>query len=305
MKILVAYPKWDNRWIPYFNKTLSRYDSRAILSDDTTLNSVWSASRDADILINMWADSITQFWATYFKDKKIISYLRRFEFYADEWRTATKWENVDALIFVSEHIRKMFNKSLTKGKPKRTYFIPNAVDLEQFSFVEHDRKPTEIAFVCTAVIHKNIGLAVQVLQALPDEYHIHHIGRIHHRDVDVWNEYLKGLGLNDRWVWHGSIPAQQMPHWLADKDFILSASITEGNPNNVIEGMACGLIPVVHNWPGAKDQFPFDHVYDTVEEAVDIIKNRCSDRIFHRKWVEEHYTLDNINKIHEVIKDIS
>jgi hypothetical protein len=38
----------------------------------------------------------------------------------------------------------------------------------------------------------------------------------------------------------------------------LSTSLSEGNPNNVIEAMAKGIKPVVHAWPGAEDQFPED-----------------------------------------------
>jgi glycosyltransferase involved in cell wall biosynthesis len=176
MKILVAYPKWDNRWIPYFKKTLSCYDTKFFPSEDFSLNSLWEESLKADVLISMWSDEIPAFWSTYFADKKIITYLRRYELYTKQM-VNTKWNNVDAVIFVSEFIRQCFNETLTTGKPKKTYVIPNAIDFEQFTFENHDRKPTKIAFVCTYITHKNFGLATQILLSLPDEYTLHYIGR--------------------------------------------------------------------------------------------------------------------------------
>ena len=306
MKVLLAFPEWDNRWIPYFKKTLSCHDVSTIRTDELSLNKLWEQSIKADVLINMWADQVTQFWAHHMKDKKIISYLRRYELYAENWLQATAWKDVDALIFVSEHIRELFHRSQRNGTPQRIYCFYNAVDPEQFPFEEHDRKPTKIAFVCSMRVHKNFGLAAQILQALPEEYTLHHIGGINSNDKQVWTECFQNLGIADRWEWNAKVTANRIPRWLKDKDFILSASFTEGNPNNMIEGMATGCIPVVHNWPGAKDQFHNDYVFNTVAEAVKIItRRRCDERRFQRLWVETNYSMSNIRRIHEVIKDIS
>lgn len=308
MKILMAFPNWDNRWIPYFNETLSIYEMRGIYSDKMDANTLWKESLEADVLISMWADGVVHFWSHYLPHKKIISYLRRYELYHNVVPTI-EWNNVDALIFVSEYIREMFNSTLKIGNPKKTYCIPNCVDLEEFPFKETNRESTKIALVCTGAAHKNIGLAAQILQLLPGKYTIHHIGKISQPEKATWNDYFRNLGLENRWVWNRNISAAHMPEWYKDKDFILSTSISEGNPNNVLEGMATGCKPVVHNWPGAKSQFGVEHVFNTVEEAVSIIysqdfipgKHRPKE---YRDWVEKHYSLDNIKKIHEVIKEV-
>jgi glycosyltransferase involved in cell wall biosynthesis len=104
---------------------------------------------------------------------------------------------------------------------------------------------------------------------------------------------------------YNPIPAKDIPSWMQDKDFILSTSISEGNPNNVIEGMATGLKPVIHNWPGAKEQFPEDCVFDTVEQAVKLITEGGYNPLACREWVEKHYSMDNIRQIHQVIKDVT
>jgi glycosyltransferase involved in cell wall biosynthesis len=115
--------------------------------------------------------------------------------------------------------------------------------------------------------------------------------------------YASYLGLSDRILWNNKIPSEEIPAWLADKDFILSTSVNEGNPNCVIEGMACGLKPIVHAWPGAGTQFPQDAIFRTAEEAAQMIREGAYQPLQYRKWVEDHYSLDNIRQIHKVIDD--
>jgi hypothetical protein len=52
------------------------------------------------------------------------------------------------------------------------------------------------------------------------------------------------------------------------KGVILSTSIHEGHPLNIMEGAVRGLRPVVHNFYGAKEIYPPDWLFNTVEEAV-------------------------------------
>lgn len=304
MKVLLAYPTWDNRWIPYFTDQLSRYETVHIHSNDFKLNTLWDESIKADVLISLWADQVAAFWGQWFQSKKIIVYLRRYEFYDRKFMEAVRWKNIDALIFVSRYLMDKFNEGTTE-KPKSIWHIPNGVDLNQFELGANHEPRTNIAFVCSSVEHKNWGLAVQILHLLPDEYVIHHIGKVKGQDTGVWSDYLTGLGLEYRWIWHNKLPASEMPKWYQDKHFILSTSITEGNPNNVIEGMACGLRPVVHNWPGAKGQFPEPYVFNVAHEAARIIGIPDGhESAYYRDWVEQHYSLENFNKIHEVINEV-
>jgi hypothetical protein len=56
MKVLLHRHEWDNRWIPYFQKELSRYDLTVTSSviPDELLN----LSRGKDLLVSMWSDEI-------------------------------------------------------------------------------------------------------------------------------------------------------------------------------------------------------------------------------------------------------
>lgn len=306
MKILFAFPRWDNRWLPYFKNEMAKYDTRYIATDDLSLNMLWSESIKADVLINMWSDDVTQFWAEFFDDKPIISYFRRYERYVEKWMDRTKWKNVDALVFVSEFVQEMFLSMVKERHPKKTYVIPNAIDLNQFPFKERDGELTNIALVCRVAPAKGVALAAQILMLLPEKYTMHHIGGIMPQDLSMWKDYLHYMGLSKRWVWHPKVPSKNIPLWFQDKDFILSTSLMEGNPNNILEGMACGCIPVVHNWPGADKQFHKSYIFNTVKRAAEIIQDtNLHNRKYQRVWVNKFYSLENIKKIHDVIREVT
>lgn len=251
----------------------------------------------------MWSDGVIDFWAKTFPGTPKIAYLRRYEFFSPYVRHFS-WGDVDALIFVNKGYMDAFGK-LPMPQPRRKYYIPNCVDLEQFPLSTALHNAKNIALVCGVRGVKNLGLAVQILLALPKEYVIHHIGSGAFNEKAELAMYLKHLGIADRFLLYNKIPASDIPGWLKDKGIILSTSINEGNPNNVIEGMATGLKPVIHNWPGAKEQFPESCVFDTVEQAVWLITEGGYNTLAYREWVEKHYSMNNIRQIHQVIKDVT
>jgi hypothetical protein len=84
--------------------------------------------------------------------------------------------------------------------------------------------------------------------------------------------------------------------WWDDKSFCLSTSISEGNPNNVIEAMAKGIKPIVHSWPGSEDQFPDDLRFSTVREAVEAFEGPY-DSFRYQGIVNEKFSLNNIERV--------
>lgn len=69
---------------------------------------------------------------------------------------------------------------------------------------------------------------------------------------------------------HGWV--EDMPRWLADKDYILSSSYFESFHYAVAEGMARGLLPLVYNWPGSENCYPAEVRFDTLEECVQVMR---------------------------------
>ncbi len=301
MKILLHYPKWSNRWIPYIEKELSRYDLTVTSTNER--EELFDLSKQNDVLFSMWANEIVWFWSKVFPDKKIISYLRRYELFNDSVFNKTSWDKVDALIFVNNRIRDVFNDRV-QNKPIKTHVLYNGIDLDEFDFDTTCRDGTKIAMVCTIKQIKNLPLACQVLLNLPEKYKIYHIGKDIGMGINELYYYVDGLGLSERFIFEGKIDPKDISTWMQDKDFILSTSINEGNPVNVLEGMAMGLKPIVHNWPDAMVQFGSKNVFNTVKEAIDMILVGNSTPLQYRAAIERKFNVSIYKQLHNIISEL-
>jgi glycosyltransferase involved in cell wall biosynthesis len=248
------------------------------------------------------------FWTHYFPDKKIVSYLRRYEVWEKGLMEGIKFEHVDAMIFVSKYIWGVF-RNIWEKKVGREYFIPNGLDLSEWPLRDGGipRTGKNIAMVCQFKNVKNIPLAVQILKQLPSEYKIHHCGLpISSQYEGQIESYIQHSGLGDRFLRYGKIHRNEIARWLLDKDTLLSTSINEGNPNNIIEAMAMGIRPVIHNWPGVEDQFPREFIFDTVDQAVHAIQidNTSFTPEMLREYVIVKYPVSNFDALHNVIETV-
>lgn len=306
-KVLLHYPEWNNRWIPYVENALSGFELVVFnrpANGDFNIDDLRMLSREADVLVSMWCDGITALWSHEFPDKKIVSYLRRYELWESRISETgmINWPAIDCLVFVADYCKKAFDYVIA-GKPKSTCVIPNGVDLSDFNFRSSPARSKKIAMVCSIKNVKNIPLAAQILLELPNEYKIHHVGIPFNSQIagQVFS-YIHSLGLSDRFIHEGY--TNNIAEWLMDKDFILSTSINEGNPNNIIEAMAMGIKPVIHAWPGAKDQFPDENVFITPSTAASMI---MSDSYFpqkYRDFVVKNYSLANFDRLTQIIKEL-
>ena len=93
--------------------------------------------------------------------------------------------------------------------------------------------------------------------------------------------------------------------WLEDKHFIVSTSVIESQGMGLLEAMACGLKPVIHNFPGAHEIFPSEYLFNIAEEFCEQIRSDSYEPETYRRFVEQHYTLsDQLTEINNVLKRI-
>jgi len=70
---------------------------------------------------------------------------------------------------------------------------------------------------------------------------------------------------------------------------------------SIAEGMAMGLTPVVHGWPGAELLWPKECIWNTFEELNDILWTP-REPAWCREWIENRYSMDKcIDRVVELL----
>jgi glycosyltransferase involved in cell wall biosynthesis len=87
---------------------------------------------------------------------------------------------------------------------------------------------------------------------------------------------------------------ENMDEFWQDKNYLLNTSIHEGHNVSILEAMARGVMPIVHNFRGAKELYPESFLYDAAFYAADLIvkHNKYYPKISH--YLEDFgWTFDN------------
>lgn len=234
---------------------------------------------------------------------RTIVRLHRWEAYEDIVQNVC-WNNIDVLItvgnsFVMNALRQRVPDLDTMT---RAVTIPNGIDLETFNFIERNRGKN-IACVGYLNMRKNPMFLVQCMQKLhylDPAYRLFFAGNFQDRMLEQYMRHIVDqMGLGDVVVfdgWQGDIS-----RWLEDKHYIVSASIGESQGMGLLEGMARGLKPVIHNFPGAHEIFPSEFLFNISEEFCGQILSESYDPRRYREFVAARYPLknqlDSVNKI--------
>lgn len=284
MKIAMVAPDWGNSWIPLYTSILEKegHEVRVVRPDK-------QSDFDADLGLHMWAAPSVNWYP------RNIMFMRRYEFFTNEWKKFD-WSKIETLIFCNEWIKANVEEFF-QGNGLRTELIYNAVDTSRWTFKKRSHG-NKIGMVCFVHPKKNIPLAIQIMSILPPEYELHIAGGIQDTCVaDYLANYAYHKGI--KMYFYNHIPREYLDEWWEDKSYCLSTSVSEGNPNNVLEAMAKGIKPVVHAWPGAESQFE-KVFYTAADAAADILHGEYnSDSYFGQ--IKHNHSLTNYEKIVKLI----
>lgn len=274
MRVGLVTP-WENAWIPLLKDAFERRGH-----EFTRLK---TPEKGFDLLLHGWLSTDPV------EGSRNVMFLRRYELFIGRL-AKVDWSKVDHLICVNSWIAE-----IAKQHAKcPVHLVYNSASKK---WKWKDRRPnTRIGMACHVHPKKNLPLALQVLAALPEGYELHIAGDI--QDVCT-AEYLNHVGtsLRRRVYLYGHV--DELDLWWEQMGFCLSTSLSEGNPNNVIEAMAKGIKPVVHNWPGAGEQFPKDVIFDSVSEAVAIVNGPYESKRY-LELVQEKYSLKNMERVVDI-----
>ncbi len=261
----------------------------------------------ADIVWLEWANEVAIFGSNYsgILDKRVVLRLHGYESLRKDFLNKINWEVVDHVIFVAKNVMNTAISNQPKISKIPHSFIPNGIDLKKYRF--KDRKEGfKVAFLGHMNYKKNPMMTVQILKKLVDldkRYVFYWGGDI--QDERIWrylNYILDDMNLKEHFIFDGWI--EDTDEWLEDKDIFLSTSIHEGYGVAIMEAMAKGLKPVIHNFYIAREFYPREYIFNTVDEAVKKIVDEPFKSREYRGFIEKYSLEKQLHSIKQVIKSL-
>jgi glycosyltransferase involved in cell wall biosynthesis len=272
-----------------------------------TLEEAHELMRWSDISWFEWCTDFTAAASQLPKVCKNIVRLHRYEAFT-HWPSNVKWENIDTLVTVGNDFIRRRLSAQVPGIEERTRIIeiPNGINLEKFEFSNRPRG-RNIAFVGNLNTKKNPAFLLHCfssLRRIDPEYRLYFAGRFQDAALEQYMRYMVGqLGLNEVVFFDGW--QEDVSGWLADKHYIVCSSIVEGHPVGVLEGMARGLKPVIHNFPGAGKFFPAEFLFNTPQEFCDMIVSEPYEPSRYWRFVEQRYSLsEQLGRVNELFMEL-
>jgi len=212
------------------------------------------------------------------------------------WPRQVQWENIDILI-TSDNSQ--FEEILLEQVPDiktrtRLVTIPEGVDLDKFEFVGRQRGKN-LACIGHLNMQENPMFLLQCMQKLhyiDPEYRLFFAGAFQNQMLQRYIMHIiQALELSDVVLFDGW--QEDVNCWLQDKHFVVSAGIGQSQDVGLLQGMACGLKPVIHNFPGAIEMFPSDLLFDISEQFCERVLADRYEPQSYRRFVEQRYPLKN------------
>ena len=185
------------------------------------------------------------------------------------WVEQVHWENVDLLIAPpNQAILGYFSRRVPElPNRNRIAAIPDGVDTARFAFQDRPRGRNLACIGRVDLLHNPMFLlqCFRQLRASDGQYRLFFAGMFTDDRVEQYlRQALKHMGLSGAVSFDGY--QEDLPAWLADKHYVVSAEVASLQPTSVLEAMACGLRPVVHRFPGAQDFLGDDYLFATPED---------------------------------------
>ncbi|HPS54959.1 MAG TPA: glycosyltransferase [Sedimentisphaerales bacterium] len=259
---------------------------------ERTLEQMYNLMKKSDIAWFEWCTDMVVNASKMPKVCKNIVRLHSFEAYATPYPKEVNWENIDVLILVGNSYTKDALLAQVPDIEKRTRVvtIPNGVNLDKYYFTK--RTPGKnIACVGYLNIAKNPMAILQCMQKLHyinPEYKLFFGGNFQELKLEQYLKHMvAALELEDVVFFDGW--QRDIVSWLADKHYIVSGSIGESQGMGILEGMAAGLKPVIHNFPGADQIFGTKYLFNIAEQFCEQILSEEYDSDEYRNFVKQRY----------------
>ncbi len=272
----------------------TKYDVRTCYSNNN--QEIESATQWADIVWLEWANELTIALTnhpTILDSKHIICRLHSYEAFAG-YAGKINWGKISDLIFVAEHIKNIVLQQVPDllNKVKNIHIIPNGINLDKLAF-KNPSKGTNLAYLGQINYKKGPMLLLHAFRELVQvdkKYRLFIGGNFQDVRYELYfSQMIKEMGLENNIQMDGWV--ENVGSWLDDKQYIVCTSVLEGHPVGLMEAMACGLKPIIHNFVGARQIYPDKYLWNTIPEFVSSVTGPDYDSREYRLFIEKHYSL--------------
>lgn len=289
------------------NSLSEEYETRLFLVQSQ--DEIKEAIEWGDILWYEWANDVAAYGTRMSKikpdDMKIILRLHSYEALSG-LSQKIYWKNINACIFVASHVAELVKRQiLAFNEITKSYVIPNGLDINRFDF-ENREKGNKIAFLGNISNKKGPMLLLQAFNWLlkGGDYELHIGGAMQEQRYNLYmGHIIRELGIDNKVIFHRQI--KDVKEFFKDKHYIICSSPWEGCPVGLLEGMASGLKPLIHNFPGSRDLFPKKWIWNDFIDLINIVEGDYKPKQY-RKFVEENFSLEKqmegIKKVLEELK---
>ncbi|WP_242966444.1 methyltransferase domain-containing protein [Clostridium sp. BSD9I1] len=300
-KKIVFFDKGDDKFIwDIVNELCKEYEVKKVTI--TNLSQIDEWMEWADICWFEWCDELVAYGSKHklAKEKKIICRLHRYEALTS-YPQNVEWENVDKLVIVTDHLKNFLLAQLPDiDKRVEIITIRNGVNLDKYELKERN-SGFNIAYIGYIHQRKNPFLLIQIIEKLvkiDKRYKLYVAGQFQDSLIELyWNYQVEKMGLQNNVIFQGW--QNNINKWLEDKNYIVSTSIHESFGYGIAEAMARGIKPVIHDFVFSEEIWDEKYLFNTIDEAVNMILDKKYDSKEYRKFIEEKYSL---NKQIEMIK---
>lgn len=312
-KKIVFFSTGDDKFIwDIINELSKEYETKKItITKNEELKLIDQWMEWADICWFEWCDELIIYGSklSIASQRKVICRIHGYEVYTD-YIKQVNWRNVDQLIIVAPHIRRMFEeytKDIDKGSMKTdTMFC--GINIHKYP-INNKIKGFNLGYLGYINFKKNIPLTLDIFKKLHDidsRYKLHIAGQFQDaRTLAYLKYFIKEHKLENSFVFYGWLEQCEKVEWFKNINYMLISSIDEGLCFAAAEAMSSGIKPILHNCEGIKDHYDKKYIFNTIDEAVEMIISGEYNSIEYRRFIEKNYPLSKeIKQVKQIIEDM-
>lgn len=251
---------------------------------------------DYDCIFIEWLDA-EAIKASQQEHKNLIVRLTGVEVYLGRVQRIN-WENVNWLLALQSHQIDYFKRRWLPHitGPRNYGVLPLLAFPEEFPLRERDENKN-VALVAHITCRKGTDQIPEFLNR-HKELEIYHLGQCEAYGPPVkefvrWR--LERDGNKGRYHYQNRRPAERMGDWYQDKTYLWLPSIQEGFSRAILEGMLCGLKPIIRHWAGAETIWPSKFLYDDMNDIQRILKLPYKPAEY-KEYVTKKFSIEEVMK---------